>query len=86
VPPDGWRQAMRPIVAAAASKLYRRRKAESHARGDGSHASASASPPPGGLDADRLFRFAMGLAMGELRGRVPALQVADAVRTEIAAR
>ncbi len=32
--------------------------------------------------ADRLFRFAMGLAMRELRGRVPALQVADAVRTE----
>jgi hypothetical protein len=36
--------------------------------------------------ADRLFRFAMGFAMSELRGRVPALDVADAVRTEIAAR
>ena len=37
-------------------------------------------------DTDRLFRFAMGHAMRELRGRVPALDVADAVRTEIAAR
>jgi glutamyl-tRNA(Gln) amidotransferase subunit E len=35
---------------------------------------------------DRLFRFSMGLAMRELRGKVPALEVADAVRTEIAAR
>jgi Glu-tRNA(Gln) amidotransferase subunit E-like FAD-binding protein len=35
---------------------------------------------------DRLFRFSMGLAMGELRGKVPAREVADAVRTEIAAR
>jgi glutamyl-tRNA(Gln) amidotransferase subunit E len=64
VPPAGWRQGVRPIVAAAAVKLYRQTPA----------------------DADRLFRFAMGLAMAELRGRVPALQVADAVRTEIAAR
>jgi hypothetical protein len=37
-------------------------------------------------DLDRLFRFAMGHAMRDLRGRVPALDVADAVRTEIAAR
>jgi glutamyl-tRNA(Gln) amidotransferase subunit E len=36
---------------------------------------------PGGDD--RLFRFAMGLAMRELRGRVPALEVADAVRQAI---
>jgi glutamyl-tRNA(Gln) amidotransferase subunit E len=36
--------------------------------------------------ADRLFRFSMGLAMRELRGRVPALEVADAVRTEVASR
>jgi glutamyl-tRNA(Gln) amidotransferase subunit E len=36
--------------------------------------------------ADRLFRFAMGLAMGELRGRVLALEVADAVTTEIRGR
>ncbi|HEY3384779.1 MAG TPA: Glu-tRNA(Gln) amidotransferase subunit GatE [Vicinamibacterales bacterium] len=36
--------------------------------------------------ADRLFRFAMGLAMRELRGRVPALEVADAVRTEIGSK
>ena len=35
---------------------------------------------------DRLFRFSMGLAMRELRGKVPAREVADAVRTEIAAR
>lgn len=35
---------------------------------------------------DRLCRFSMGLAMRELRGRVPALDVADAVRTEIASR
>ncbi len=39
--------------------------------------------PPG---ADRLFRFSMGLAMRELRGKVPALEVASAVRSEIAAR
>jgi glutamyl-tRNA(Gln) amidotransferase subunit E len=39
---------------------------------------------PGGDD--RLFRFAMGLAMRELRGKVPALEVADAVRTEMAAK
>jgi glutamyl-tRNA(Gln) amidotransferase subunit E len=37
-------------------------------------------------DDDRLFRFSMGLAMRELRGKVPALEVADAIRTEIAAR
>ena len=36
--------------------------------------------------ADRFFRFSMGLAMRELRGKVPALDVAGAVRTEIAAR
>jgi glutamyl-tRNA(Gln) amidotransferase subunit E len=36
--------------------------------------------------ADRLFRFSMGLAMRELRGKVPALDVADAVKTEIASR
>jgi Asp-tRNA(Asn)/Glu-tRNA(Gln) amidotransferase B subunit len=35
---------------------------------------------------DRLFRFSMGLAMRELRGKVPALEVADAVKTEIAPR
>ncbi len=35
---------------------------------------------------DRLFRFSMGLAMRELRGKVPALEVADAVRTEIASQ
>jgi glutamyl-tRNA(Gln) amidotransferase subunit E len=35
---------------------------------------------------ERLFRFSMGLAMRELRGRVAALEVADAVRTEIAGR
>ena len=34
---------------------------------------------------NRLFRFSMGLAMRELRGRVPALEVADAVRTAIGA-
>jgi Glu-tRNA(Gln) amidotransferase subunit E-like FAD-binding protein len=33
----------------------------------------------GHLQADRLSRFAMGLAMRDLRGRVPALQVADAI-------
>jgi glutamyl-tRNA(Gln) amidotransferase subunit E len=37
-------------------------------------------------DDDRLFRFAVGLVMRKLRGRVPALEVADAARTEIAAR
>jgi Asp-tRNA(Asn)/Glu-tRNA(Gln) amidotransferase B subunit len=36
--------------------------------------------------ADRLFRFSMGLAMRELRGKVPALDVAGAVQTEIASR
>jgi glutamyl-tRNA(Gln) amidotransferase subunit E len=36
--------------------------------------------------ADRLYRFAMGLAMRELRGKVPALEVADAVRTETQGR
>jgi hypothetical protein len=36
--------------------------------------------------ADRLFRFSMGLAMRELRGKVPALEVASAARSEIAAR
>jgi Asp-tRNA(Asn)/Glu-tRNA(Gln) amidotransferase B subunit len=35
---------------------------------------------------DRLFKFSMGLAMRELRGRVPAIEVADAVSTEIASR
>jgi Glu-tRNA(Gln) amidotransferase subunit E-like FAD-binding protein len=35
---------------------------------------------------DRLFRFAMGLAMRELRGRVPAIEVAEAVKTEIPAQ
>lgn len=35
---------------------------------------------------DRLSRFSMGLAMRELRGKVPALEVADAVKTEIASR
>ncbi len=39
---------------------------------------------PGGDD--RLFRFSMGLAMRDLLGKVPALQVADAVRTEMAGR
>ena len=39
-----------------------------------------------GPGADRLFRFSMGLAMRGLRGRVPALEVADAVRTEVASR
>ena len=33
---------------------------------------------------DRLFRFSMGLAMRELRGKVPALEVADAVDGAIA--
>jgi Glu-tRNA(Gln) amidotransferase subunit E-like FAD-binding protein len=33
--------------------------------------------------ADRLFRFSMGLAMRELRGKVPALDVAGAVTAEI---
>jgi glutamyl-tRNA(Gln) amidotransferase subunit E len=36
--------------------------------------------------ADRLVRFSMGLAMRELRGKVPALEVAGAVKTEIASR
>jgi Glu-tRNA(Gln) amidotransferase subunit E-like FAD-binding protein len=36
--------------------------------------------------ADRLFRFSMGLAMRELRGKVPALDVAGAVTSEIASR
>jgi glutamyl-tRNA(Gln) amidotransferase subunit E len=36
--------------------------------------------------ADRLFRFSMGLAMRELRGRVPAREVSGAVQTEIASR
>jgi glutamyl-tRNA(Gln) amidotransferase subunit E len=31
---------------------------------------------------DRLFRFSMGLAMRELRGRVPAIEVAAAVRSD----
>jgi Glu-tRNA(Gln) amidotransferase subunit E-like FAD-binding protein len=33
---------------------------------------------------ERLFRFSMGLAMRELRGRVPATVVAEALRAEIA--
>jgi glutamyl-tRNA(Gln) amidotransferase subunit E len=35
---------------------------------------------------DRLFRFSMGLAMRELRGKVPARVVADAVMTEVGTR
>ena len=38
---------------------------------------------PGG---DLVARLALGIAMGELRGRVPALRVADAIRTEMAGR
>lgn len=37
-------------------------------------------------DAGLVARVAMGIAMGELRGRVPAAQVADALRTEMAGR
>jgi hypothetical protein len=33
--------------------------------------------------ADRLFRFSMGLAMRQLRGKVPALDVASAVTADI---
>ncbi len=87
--PDGWRRAMQPIVAAAASKLYKRQRRGNPAEA-GSHASHAQGswwdPPSGGLAADRLFRLAMGLAMDELRGCVPAIEVADALRTEIAAR
>jgi glutamyl-tRNA(Gln) amidotransferase subunit E len=68
-PPEGWREGVRPLVAAAAGHLFKR---------------APRHPAPD--HADRLFRFAMGLAMRELRGRVPALDVANAIRTEIAAR
>ena len=35
---------------------------------------------------DLVARLALGIAMGELRGRVPALRVADAIRTEMAGR
>ena len=61
----------------AAPDGWRRRVTERRGRG------ARRLYAPG---ADRLFRFSMGLAMRELRGKVPALEVADAVRTEIAAR
>jgi hypothetical protein len=33
--------------------------------------------------AERLFRFSMGLAMRELRGKVPAREVAGAVGAEV---
>ncbi len=70
--PDGWTERVKTKVSDAASRLYR---------------PVPAGPGP---DADaareRLFRFAMGLAMDELRGQVPALDVASAIRTEMGTR
>ena len=35
---------------------------------------------------EQRFRFLLGLAMNELRGRVPATEVAVAIRTEMGAK
>ena len=93
VAPDGWKKAIGTRVAQAAGRLYSRRpesgvrspmpevptpQSRSKLTSDIGHRTSD--------DSDRLFRFAMGLAMRELRGRVPALHVADTVRMEIAAR
>jgi len=76
-PPPAWREGVRVAVATASAKLHRRTRA---CLAVAREASEGGTPNP----LDRLFRFAMGLAMRELRGRVPALDVAGAVRTEIA--
>jgi glutamyl-tRNA(Gln) amidotransferase subunit E len=55
-------------------------------RGTAREAVADAASRIYGGGDERLFRFAMGLAMRGLRGRVPVLQVSDAVMAAIAAR
>ena len=76
IAPDGWQGAIRPTVSEAAGRLYRTpvQRPKSEVRGPTSDI-GHRTPD----DVDRLARFAMGLAMRDLRGRVPALQVADAV-------
>ena len=78
--PDGWKDRAQTAVAEATRRLHRPAALE---QAPGGEAAAAAR-----ADAarDRLFRFAMGLAMDELRGQVPALDVASAIRTEMAAR
>jgi glutamyl-tRNA(Gln) amidotransferase subunit E len=73
-PPPAWGATVSAAVNHAASQLYRRAR-----RGP-----ADGDPPA--ADDNALFRFAMGLGMRELRGKVEARQVADAIRTEIATR
>jgi len=75
-PPDRWRDEVRGAVTLAAAKLYKWAQSPESTSDAGCRT----------RDDDRLFRFAMGLAMRELCGRVPALEVADAVRTEISVR
>jgi glutamyl-tRNA(Gln) amidotransferase subunit E len=70
--PDGWTERVKAKVSEAASRLYR---PVPTGRGKGADAAR-----------DRLLRFAMGLAMDELRGQVPALDVASAIRTEMGTR
>jgi hypothetical protein len=59
--PDGWAERVSAKVTEAAARLYR---------------PLPAPGSPGAVAArDRLARFAMGLAMDELRGQVAALEV-----------
>ena len=75
------RHAVAVLVERSGSARRRRAGASTSARASATRGDALYSPGD-----DRLFRFSMGLAMGELRGKVPAREVVDAVRTEIAAR
>jgi glutamyl-tRNA(Gln) amidotransferase subunit E len=86
--PADWHGRMRTTVSEAMSRLHRRRTPASAVR-QAAGAQSEHSESKGGSgtsDSDRLFRFAMGLAMHHLRGKVAARGVADAIRTEIAAR
>ena len=90
---QAWELLVRAMAAAPERTAGgdRRRPRPRRARRTGgaaasSRPSADASRRLYAPGADRLFRFSMGLAMRELRGKVPALEVADAVKTEIAAR
>ncbi|MGE5359179.1 MAG: hypothetical protein ACM3NQ_09180, partial [Bacteroidales bacterium] len=70
--PADWQGRVRTCVSEAIARLYRRPAS------DIGHRTSDYQ--------DRLFRFAMGLAMRHLRGKVAARAVADAITTEIAAR
>jgi glutamyl-tRNA(Gln) amidotransferase subunit E len=88
-PPEGWPGRLPAAVNDAAVKLYRRPRSWDRRPELADGRTLKSTSDTGHRtpdDVDRLFRFAMGHAMRELRGRVPALEVADAVRTEIAAR